>query len=50
MNDVIIHAINFFKTNGESYDIIILLQPTSPLRTTNDIDKALELISKKMNL
>ena len=47
MNDVIIHAINFFKTNGESYDIIILLQPTSPLRTTNDIDKALELISEK---
>lgn len=31
----VIHAIN---TIGEKYDYVVLLQPTSPLRTVNDID------------
>jgi len=31
----VIHAINAI---GEKYDYIVLLQPTSPLRTVNDID------------
>lgn len=35
--DVIKHAINYFK---EEFKIIILLQPTSPLRTVKDIEKA----------
>lgn len=39
--DVAIHAINKVKT-----DIIIILQPTSPLRGKNDIIKSLELLFK----
>lgn len=45
--DVLIHAVEFLK-NQEAYvpDYIITLQPTSPLRTGEDIDKAIEIISK----
>lgn len=42
--DVIRHAIDFLSDN---YDYILLLQPTSPLRSVEDIDAALELASKK---
>jgi CMP-N,N'-diacetyllegionaminic acid synthase len=40
--DVIAHGIDFLKKNNLNYDILILLQPTSPLRTSFDIDNALE--------
>ncbi len=39
--DVIQHAIKFLKIDCEKH-LIILLQPTSPLRTVEEIDKALE--------
>lgn len=45
--DAVIHAINFLKTYGTSYDILILLQPTQPLRSTEEIDSALEYFDKK---
>lgn len=38
--DVIFHAINALKV--ENSDLIVLLQPTSPLRTAEDIDNAIE--------
>ena len=37
--DTILHALEY-KNKG--FEIIVLLQPTSPLRTVNEIDKALE--------
>lgn len=40
--DVILHAIDFYKNNNMTFDYIILLQPTSPLRTSEDVDKAIE--------
>ena len=41
--DTILHALNYVKDNfKESFDILIFLEPTSPLTTENDIDKALE--------
>lgn len=38
--DVVIHALNFYE--GDKYDCVILLQPTSPLRDEQDIDRAIE--------
>jgi len=47
--DVVLHAIDWLKKNDrrKQYDLMMLLQPTSPLRTTEDIDKAIELLFLK---
>ncbi len=45
--DAIFHAIDRLKESGETYDICMLLQPTSPLRLPCDIDKSLELMIDK---
>ena len=45
--DVINHALQFFKkTENYSPDIIIILQPTSPLRDPLNIDKSIDLLIK----
>lgn len=45
--DVIIHALENLKRIGQSYDYIVLLQPTSPLRQAEDIDGAIRFLSEK---
>lgn len=45
--DVVLHAITWFDSNEESFDIVMMLQPTSPLRLSEDIDKAIELLFLK---
>ena len=40
--DAVVHAIKTLKDMGRQYDIFVLLQPTQPLRTSDDIDGALE--------
>lgn len=45
--DVVFHAMGFMKRQGEAYDMLILLQPTSPLRIAEDIDNAIRLLFKK---
>ncbi len=40
--DAIVDCINRLKDMNMKYDVLILLQPTSPLRTFEDIDGALE--------
>jgi len=39
---VIAHALDFLHSCGEIFDILILLQPTSPLRDSSDISSSLE--------
>ncbi len=41
---VLKHSIEFFN---KEYDYILLLQPTSPLRTTTDINKAIEMLNQE---
>lgn len=41
MLDVIIHAVEYLRKNNRRYDYIALLEPTSPLRKENDIDRAI---------
>jgi CMP-N,N'-diacetyllegionaminic acid synthase len=43
-SDTIIHVIDRLNELGESYDYIALLEPTSPLRTLNDIDNAISTV------
>lgn len=45
--DVVMHAIEFYERKAERYDIIVLLQPTNPLRTSEDVKKALEYFMRK---
>jgi len=47
--DVILHAIDWLNENDKQkqYNLIMLLQPTSPLRATEDIDKAIEFLFLK---
>lgn len=45
--DVVFHSIAWMETNSDRFDLILLLQPTSPLRTADDIDAAIELLFSK---
>lgn len=42
--DVVLHGIG---SQNKSYDYVVLLQPTSPLRTARHIDEAIKLLMEK---
>ena len=44
--DLINHAINFFKKKNIYFKYILLLQPTSPLRTYKDINQSIKYAIK----
>ena len=46
--DAVIHACNFFKC--KSNDIVVLLQPTSPMRTCDDIKQSITLFNSKKKI
>ncbi len=43
---VILHVLTELKKRREEFDFVIFLQPTSPLRTSEDIDEAVQLLLK----
>ncbi len=45
--DAIFHCLDYMINNGKKYDIIMLLQPTSPLRQWYHIKEAYELFNEK---
>ena len=45
--DVVMHALDFFAASGEVFDAVMLLQPTSPLRTQEDIRRAAGLFADR---
>lgn len=48
--DAIVHAINWMLNNeGMHYDYFLLLQPTSPLRSSKHIDESIEKLIKDEN-
>ena len=49
-NDVLLHAIDFFEKKGKIYNIILLLQPTSPLRRVEEVKEALALYRKDIDM
>ena len=42
--DVAMHALRACVQKGEQYDIFVLLQPTTPLRSAQDIDSTIQLL------
>jgi N-acylneuraminate cytidylyltransferase len=40
---VIHHAIEYYESLGKFYDFVVLLQPTSPLRTVDQVKKCIEV-------
>ena len=47
--DVIIHTLKYFERKKIFYDYVLLLEPTSPLTTTADIDLAIKILEKNKN-
>jgi len=41
--EVLLHALDYFEKQGKKYDIVLLLQVTSPFRTAEQVKEALEL-------
>ena len=47
--DFILHAIDFYASQGISFDAVLLLQPTSPLRDYKLLKSSIELFKKNDN-
>src|SRR5690606_26912718 len=43
---VVKHAVQWLETRGEYFDAICLLQPTNPLRRSEDIDNCIDLLER----
>ncbi|MCB9426829.1 MAG: acylneuraminate cytidylyltransferase family protein [Flavobacteriales bacterium] len=41
------HAVDYFLQSNETYDYLVLLQPTTPFRKEGDIDKMIDLAQKE---
>ena len=41
--EVLLHALDFYEQQGKHYDIVLLLQTTSPFRKAEQVKEALEL-------
>ncbi len=47
---VIRHLVDYYEKNHETFDYFILLEPTSPLTTSDDIDKAIMKLEEHRNV
>jgi N-acylneuraminate cytidylyltransferase len=48
--EVLLHALEFYQNQGHKYEVIILLQPTSPIRKGHHIKEALSLYSSDLDM
>lgn len=48
--EVILHAIDYYKTKGVNYDGVILLQPTSPFRSKLHLLEAIDLFDQTIDM
>lgn len=44
---VLLHAVDTLEKRGEKFDAAVLLQPTSPLRNADDIDRSIRLFYRR---
>ena len=48
--EVLLHALNYYENKGSHYDVIILLQNTSPFRTAKQVKEALLLYRPELEM
>ena len=41
--EVLLHALNYYEQQGKHYDVVMLLQNTSPFRTAGQVKEAMQL-------
>lgn len=49
-NDVLLHAVDFYEKQGRHFDKLLLLQPTSPLRTVDEVKEAMGLYREDIDM
>ena len=46
--DSALHSINYlFDSEGQAYDVVVLLEPTSPLRASSDLNNVIKLFAQQ---
>ena len=45
-----LHALEYYKKLGKKFDTLVILQPTSPFRTTKQVQEALNLYSNEYDM
>ena len=48
--DVIKHAIKFYEKKKINFDAVMLLQPTCPFRSVNDINSSIDILKKRRDI
>ncbi len=48
--EVLLHALDFYEKQGRYYDVVLLLQNTSPFRTSIHVNEALELYKPEIDM
>jgi len=48
--EVLLHALNYYEQQGKTYDVVILLQNTSPFRTSEQVKEALALYRSDIDM
>ena len=49
-NGVLLHALDFYEQKGNRYDMVVLLQPTSPFRRAEDVLEASKLYDDSIDM
>lgn len=48
--EVLLHALDFYEKQGKHYDVVMLLQNTSPFRTPEHVEEALKLYTPDVDM
>lgn len=49
-NGVLLHALEFYEKQGRKYDVVVLLQPTSPFREAKSLKEAVSLYTSDVDM